>query len=34
MYIKDDRVRNKQILRLLGKAPTLAAIAYRHRIGR
>jgi citrate synthase len=25
---------NKQILRILGKAPTLAACAYRHRIGR
>ncbi|KAJ1547490.1 hypothetical protein HK405_005706, partial [Cladochytrium tenue] len=29
-----DAVVNKQIFRLLGKIPTLAAIAYRHRIGR
>ncbi|KAJ1974899.1 hypothetical protein H4R34_004543, partial [Dimargaris verticillata] len=34
MYIDDPRSRNKQIFRLLGKAPTLAAYAYRHRIGR
>eukprot|EP00761_Pharyngomonas_kirbyi_P012275 gb/GECH01012302.1/.p1 GENE.gb/GECH01012302.1/~~gb/GECH01012302.1/.p1 ORF type:complete len:502 (+),score=142.09 gb/GECH01012302.1/:1-1506(+) len=31
---KDERVRNKQIFRILGKLPTLAACAYRHRIGR
>ncbi|KAI8048888.1 citrate synthase-like protein [Syncephalis plumigaleata] len=30
----NERVRNKQILRLLGKVPTLAAVSYRHRIGR
>ncbi|CAG8688099.1 22244_t:CDS:10 [Gigaspora margarita] len=30
----NERVRNKQIYRLLGKTPTLAAMAYRHRIGR
>ncbi|RKP24791.1 citrate synthase-like protein, partial [Syncephalis pseudoplumigaleata] len=34
MYITNERMRNKQILRLLGKVPTLAAVAYRHRIGR
>ncbi|CAG8737401.1 9873_t:CDS:2, partial [Cetraspora pellucida] len=34
LYIRDERIRNKQIYRLLGKTPTLAAIAYRHRIGR
>ena len=32
--ISDADIRNKQILRLLGKLPTIAAIAYRHRIGR
>ncbi|KAI9340166.1 citrate synthase [Zopfochytrium polystomum] len=31
---EDEAVVNKQIFRLLGKVPTLAAIAYRHRIGR
>jgi citrate synthase len=31
---KDDKIRNKQIHRLLGCAPTIAALAYRHRIGR
>mmetsp|Transcript_62878 Transcript_62878/g.73164 ORF Transcript_62878/g.73164 Transcript_62878/m.73164 type:complete len:480 (-) Transcript_62878:173-1612(-) len=30
----DKKVRNKQIHRLLGTVPTLAANAYRHRIGR
>ncbi|KAJ3252980.1 hypothetical protein HDU77_004394 [Chytriomyces hyalinus] len=30
----DERMVNKQIFRLVGKIPTLAAIAYRHRIGR
>ena len=30
----DKKVRNKQIHRLLGNVPTLAANAYRHRIGR
>ncbi|ORZ40660.1 citrate synthase family member [Catenaria anguillulae PL171] len=29
-----DALRNKQIFRLLGKMPTIAACAYRHRIGR
>ena len=32
--IGNPDVRYKQILRLLGKLPTIAAIAYRHRIGR
>lgn len=31
---KDPKMRNKQIHRLLGNVPTLAANAYRHRIGR
>ncbi|KAG2385734.1 hypothetical protein C9374_002883 [Naegleria lovaniensis] len=31
---KDENKRNKQIFRLLGKVPTIAACAYRHRIGR
>lgn len=31
---KDEKIRNKQIYRLLGKLPTIAACAYRHRIGR
>ena len=31
---KDRKIRNKQIYRLLGKVPTIAANAYRHRIGR
>jgi len=30
----DDKVRNKQIHRILGTMPTIAAYAYRHRIGR
>ena len=30
----DKKIRNKQIHRLLGNVPTLAANAYRHRIGR
>lgn len=30
----DRQMINKQIFRLLGKIPTLAACAYRHRIGR
>lgn len=29
-----ERLRNKQIVRILGKAGTIAAAAYRHRIGR
>jgi citrate synthase len=32
--VNDEKVRNKQVLRLLGKLPTVAAFAYRHRIGR
>ncbi|KAJ3205122.1 hypothetical protein HDU67_009094, partial [Dinochytrium kinnereticum] len=31
---EDEAMVNKQIFRLLGKIPTLAACAYRHRIGR
>merc|ERR1719238_483060 len=31
---KNQTVRNKQTARILGNAPTLAAMAYRHRIGR
>ena len=31
---KDKKIRNKQIYRLLGSVPTIAANAYRHRIGR
>ena len=31
---KDRKIRNKQIYRLLGCVPTIAANAYRHRIGR
>mmetsp|Transcript_81161 Transcript_81161/g.216875 ORF Transcript_81161/g.216875 Transcript_81161/m.216875 type:complete len:518 (-) Transcript_81161:182-1735(-) len=31
---KDLALRNKQIVRILGGGPTIAAIAYRHRIGR
>jgi citrate synthase len=27
-------IRNKQIYRIIGKLPTIAACAYRHRIGR
>ncbi|KAL7754088.1 hypothetical protein RI367_000068 [Sorochytrium milnesiophthora] len=34
IYIQDKQLRNKQIFRLLGKVPTIAAMAYRHRIGR
>ncbi|KAG9292443.1 hypothetical protein G9A89_015313 [Geosiphon pyriformis] len=34
LFIRDEKIRNKQIFRLLGKTPTLAAITYRHRIGR
>src|SRR5579863_10038262 len=32
--IADARCRRKQIVRLIGKMPTLAAFAYRHRLGR
>lgn len=31
---KDKQLLNKQIFRILGKMPTVAACAYRHRIGR
>lgn len=31
---KDPTIRNKQIYRIIGKLPTIAACAYRHRIGR
>jgi len=34
LYTKDDDAMNKQIFRLLGKIPTIAAMAYRVRIGR
>jgi len=34
LFTRDEKVLNKQIFRLLGKTPTLAAMAYRHRIGR
>lgn len=34
MFIKDEKLRNKQIVRILGKVPTIAAANYRHRIGR
>lgn len=34
IYINDTRLQNKQIKRLIGKATTLAANAYRHRMGR
>ncbi len=32
--VEDGAIRDKQILRMLGKLPTIAAISYRHRIGR
>jgi len=31
--VNDPKVRRKQIVRLIGKMPTLAAYAYRHRLG-
>ena len=31
---KNIKIRNKQIHRLIGAAPTIAALSYRHRIGR
>lgn len=34
IYTKDEKVRNQQIYRILGKAATVAACSYRHRIGR
>jgi citrate synthase len=32
--VEDPAVRHKQVLRILGKLPTVAAFIYRHRIGR
>lgn len=32
--VEDEASRRKQILRIMGKLPTVAAFAYRHRIGR
>ena len=32
--VDDPKIRDKQVLRILGKLPTIAAFAYRHRIGR
>src|SRR5207253_4335880 len=32
-HIQDPKIRNLQILRLIGKMPTLAAFAYRHSLG-
>jgi citrate synthase len=34
IYTTNVALRNKQIFRILGKLPTIAACAYRHRIGR
>lgn len=34
IYVTNEALRNKQIFRILGKLPTIAACAYRHRIGR
>ncbi|KAJ1562634.1 hypothetical protein HK096_006583, partial [Nowakowskiella sp. JEL0078] len=34
LFQKNIQTRNKQIIRLLGKTPTIAAACYRHRIGR
>eukprot|EP00698_Gefionella_okellyi_P020972 TRINITY_DN6680_c0_g1_i1.p1 TRINITY_DN6680_c0_g1~~TRINITY_DN6680_c0_g1_i1.p1 ORF type:complete len:491 (-),score=71.95 TRINITY_DN6680_c0_g1_i1:757-2229(-) len=34
VYRNNEKLRNKQIYRILGKLPTIAACAYRHRIGR
>lgn len=31
---KNNRIRNKQMFRIIGKVPTIAACAWRHRIGR
>lgn len=31
---KNKDIRNKQIYRLIGNVPTIAANAYRHRVGR
>jgi citrate synthase len=32
--VDDEATRNRQVLRILGKLPTIAAFTYRHRIGR
>ncbi len=32
--VRDDKIQEKQIWRIIGKLPTIAAFAYRHRIGR
>jgi citrate synthase len=32
--VDDETSRNRQVLRILGKVPTIAAFTYRHRIGR
>ncbi len=32
--VDDETSRNRQVLRILGKLPTIAAFTYRHRIGR
>jgi len=34
LFTKNEVLMNKQIIRILGKVPTIAAAAYRHRIGR
>ena len=34
LYLKNEKIRNQQIHRILGKAATIAASSYRHRIGR
>jgi len=34
LYTRDHKTMNKQIIRILGKATTVAAMAYRIRIGR
>jgi citrate synthase len=31
---KNKKIRNKQIYKILGNVPTIAANSYRHRIGR
>ena len=33
VYKNNPKLINKQIFRILGKIPTIAACAYRHRIG-
>eukprot|EP00762_Andalucia_godoyi_P005579 ANDGO_00499.mRNA.1 Citrate synthase len=34
LYVNNEEIRNKQIYRIIGKLPTIAACAYRNRIGR